>query len=66
MFFGEIYDSIRGRIDCRQKIKPKSDRLLAEDLLAKTNPHAEPAPAQEHQADATRATGTHLRSDPHP
>jgi hypothetical protein len=28
MFFGEIYDSIRGRIDCRQKIKPKSDRLL--------------------------------------
>jgi len=29
MFFGEIYDSIRGRIDCRQKIKPKSDRLLA-------------------------------------
>jgi hypothetical protein len=29
MFFAEIYDSIRGRIDCRQKIKPKSDRLLA-------------------------------------
>jgi len=29
MFFGEIYDSIRGRIVCRQKIKPKSDRLLA-------------------------------------
>ena len=28
MFFGEIYDSIRGRIDCRQKIKPESDRLL--------------------------------------
>jgi hypothetical protein len=28
MFFGEIYDSIRGRIDRRQKIKPKSDRLL--------------------------------------
>jgi hypothetical protein len=28
MFFAEIYDSIRGRIDCRQKIKPKSDRLL--------------------------------------
>ena len=30
MFFGEIYDSIRGRIDCRQKIKPESDRLLGE------------------------------------
>ena len=29
MFFGEICDSIRGKIDCRQKIKPKSDRLLA-------------------------------------
>ena len=28
MFFGEICDSIRGKIDCRQKIKPKSDRLL--------------------------------------
>jgi len=28
MFFGEIYDSIRGIIDCRQKIKPESDRLL--------------------------------------
>ena len=28
MFFGEIYDSIRGRIDFRQKIKPESDRLL--------------------------------------
>jgi hypothetical protein len=27
MFFGEIYDSIRGKIDCRQKIKPRSDRL---------------------------------------
>jgi hypothetical protein len=25
----EIYDSIRSRIDCRQKIKPKSDRLVA-------------------------------------
>jgi hypothetical protein len=31
MFFGEIYGSIRGRIDCRQKIKPKSDRLLGRD-----------------------------------
>ena len=28
MFFGEICNSIRGKIDCRQKIKPKSDRLL--------------------------------------
>ena len=28
MFFGEICDSIRGKIDYRQKIKPKSDRLL--------------------------------------
>ena len=28
MFFGEICDFIRGKTDCRQKIKPKSDRLL--------------------------------------
>ena len=27
---GEICDSILGKIDCRQKIKPKSDRLLVE------------------------------------
>jgi len=33
MFFGEIYDSIRGRIDCRQKINPKSDRLLGVALV---------------------------------
>jgi len=32
MFFGEICDSIRGKIDCRQKIKPKSDRLLGRDI----------------------------------
>ena len=38
MFFAEIYDSIRGRIDCRQKIKPKSDRLLA--ALARRNTDA--------------------------
>ena len=34
---------------------------VAEDLFAKTNPHAEPTPAKEQQSDATRATGTHLR-----
>ena len=34
---------------------------VAEDLLAKTNPQAEPTPAEEHQSDATRATGTRLR-----
>ena len=33
MFFGEICDSIRGRIDCRQKSKPKSDRLLDQRLV---------------------------------
>ncbi len=37
MFFGEICDSIRGKIDCRQKIKPKSDRLL-EQFPAKWEP----------------------------
>jgi hypothetical protein len=37
MFFGEIYHSIRGRIDCRQKIKPKSDRLLASKLADRAN-----------------------------
>ena len=39
---------------------------VAEDLLAKTNPQAELTPAKEQRSDATRATGTHLRSDPHP
>jgi len=34
---------------------------LAEDLLAKANPQAEPAPPKGHQADAIRATGTRLR-----
>ena len=34
---------------------------LAEDLLARTNPQAEPTPAKEQQSDATRATGTRLR-----
>ena len=34
---------------------------VAEDLLAKTNPQAEPTPAKEQQSDTTRATGTHLR-----
>ena len=34
---------------------------VAEDLLATTNPQAEPTPAVEQQSDATRATGTRLR-----
>ena len=35
MFVGEICDSIRGKIDCRQKIKPKSDRLLGTSDLTR-------------------------------
>ena len=35
MFFGEIYDSIRGRIDAGKKIKPKSDRLLDASVTAR-------------------------------
>jgi Protein of unknown function (DUF3768) len=34
---------------------------VAEDLLTKTNRHAEPTQATEQQSDATRATGTRLR-----
>jgi hypothetical protein len=30
MTFGEIYDPIRGRIDCPAEIKPKSDRLVVD------------------------------------
>ena len=42
MFFGEICNSIRGKIDCRQKNKPKSDRLL-ETYLSRTRALAEQA-----------------------
>ena len=34
---------------------------VAEDLLAKTNPQPDQAPAKEHETDAIRATGTRLR-----
>ena len=46
MFFREIYDSIRGRIDCRQKIKPKSDRLLGGCLRARKVESWQIAPAR--------------------